>query len=137
MSQDSEWDIPGWSEPVAPQGVDWPHFFAQVRALDRQAFFDLYDMYLLSSAWLAKRRAALDRTRGNCGMCYVELATQVHHLTYRHVGDELPQELIAVCHRCHEACHRTARTDDRTIAALVRDARVRLIERGNTNAVVQ
>jgi hypothetical protein len=64
-----------------------------------------YEAYLLSEAWRNKRAEALRRDHGVCQGCRAQPATQVHHLTYAHLGDELLFELISVCADCHERIH--------------------------------
>lgn len=46
-------------------------------------------------------------TRDNylCQGCRVRRATQVHHLTYDHVGNEFLFELVAICETCHTRLH--------------------------------
>ncbi len=64
-----------------------------------------YDSYLKTEKWHAKRRAVIKRAVGICEGCLFAKATQVHHLTYFHVGEELLFELRAVCDDCHERAH--------------------------------
>lgn len=64
-----------------------------------------YNAYLLTPAWRAKRAAVLARANGTCEGCAQRLATQVHHTTYAHVGNELLFELVAVCDTCHHILH--------------------------------
>ena len=64
-----------------------------------------YDQYLRSDAWAKKRESVLRRANGICEGCLEKRATQVHHLTYRHIYRELLFELVAVCDKCHERCH--------------------------------
>lgn len=66
---------------------------------------DEYRHYLNSPEWAEKRAAVLKRSKGICEGCLAEPATQVHHLTYDHIYDELLWELVAVCRRCHEKAH--------------------------------
>ena len=47
----------------------------------------------------------MERAQGLCEGCRRRPATEVHHLTYEHVGDELLWELKAVCDHCHRRCH--------------------------------
>jgi hypothetical protein len=81
-------------------------FYAERVAARRQAWWDRYNDYLLTDAWRAKRAQALKRDHGLCQGCLQRPATQVHHRTYDHVGDELLFELISVCDDCHERAHR-------------------------------
>lgn len=64
-----------------------------------------HDQYLQSDAWRDKRAAVMDRANGLCEGCRQRPATQVHHLTYAHHGNELLWELVAVCRGCHEHAH--------------------------------
>lgn len=62
-----------------------------------------YVAYLASPAWAARRAAVLRRAGGVCEVCRNAPATQAHHLTYDHIGNERPDELVAICRSCHEA----------------------------------
>jgi hypothetical protein len=64
-----------------------------------------YNVYLLSVAWREKRAHVLERAGYKCEGCGVARATQVHHLTYKHVRNEFLFELKAVCDACHERAH--------------------------------
>jgi hypothetical protein len=71
-----------------------------------------YDLYLESPTWAAKRSAVLKRANFICEGCLINKATQVHHLTYRHVFKELMFELVAVCADCHARVHADNETND-------------------------
>lgn len=60
-----------------------------------------YRHHLTSSEWAETRRLAFERSGGLCEGCRRAKATQVHHLTYQHVGAELLFELVALCGDCH------------------------------------
>jgi len=64
-----------------------------------------YDDYLRSPEW--KRRAAkiMERAKGVCEGCLTKEATEVHHLTYEHIGAEFAFELVALCSHCHDRYH--------------------------------
>lgn len=72
---------------------------------ERQAWFDWYNKYLSSPEWKAKRAEVLRRARGVCEGCLNQEAVQVHHLTYKRVGNEMLFDLVAVCNDCHNAIH--------------------------------
>ena len=61
-----------------------------------------YNDYLQSGDWQARRLMVLERDGHLCQGCRRERATQVHHLTYVHLGAEPLWDLIAVCTDCHE-----------------------------------
>jgi hypothetical protein len=64
-----------------------------------------YQEYLKSQAWKEKRALIHRRAKGVCEGCGQATPTQVHHLTYEHVGREFLWELVAVCDACHELAH--------------------------------
>jgi 5-methylcytosine-specific restriction endonuclease McrA len=70
-----------------------------------------YADYLLTDKWKNLRRLALARDHNLCQGCREWPATQVHHLTYTHLGEEFLFELVSLCHFCHERIHRTDGSD--------------------------
>lgn len=70
-----------------------------------------YVRYLHSAAWAAKRAAVLARADGRCEDCGAVVPageTEVHHLTYARMGDELPEDLLALCPADHRRRHANA-----------------------------
>jgi hypothetical protein len=65
-----------------------------------------YNAYLQTPKWQETRGKVLKRSAGSCEGCGQGPATQVHHRTYEHVGDEFLFELVAVCNSCHDRLHR-------------------------------
>lgn len=65
------------------------------------------NVYLNSSAWKQLREKALKRDGHVCQGCLENIATEVHHLTYDNVGDELLFQLISVCRDCHLKIHKS------------------------------
>ena len=55
--------------------------------------------------WRSLRERVFKRAGGICEGCGLRAASQVHHLTYEHLGDEFLWELQAVCIPCHERVH--------------------------------
>jgi len=68
-------------------------------------FFQEYSDYLLSNEWNVKRQKVLLRANYICESCLENQATQVHHLTYKHVFKEPLFELVAICETCHDFLH--------------------------------
>lgn len=77
------------------------------RSEKNQEWWDRYNQYLQSEDWDKKRRAILARDNFTCQGClgHRGKATQVHHMTYQHVGNELAFELISLCSHCHDKYH--------------------------------
>src|SRR3954469_18543490 len=60
-----------------------------------------YNGYLRSAEWKMRREGILLRSQGRCEKCARRMPIQVHHLTYERVGNELPEDLAALCFDCH------------------------------------
>lgn len=81
-----------WAEISAQRDAEWN---------ERRSW---YADYLQSDAWRQKSAAVLFRDRG---VCQAKLdgcqhtATEVHHRTYDHIGDEPLFDLVAICRACH------------------------------------
>lgn len=73
-----------------------------------------YDRYLNSGRWRANRQPALDRADGACEECgdHAKIL-HVHHLTYRRLFNELPEDLRVLCEDCHRLAHEKARAERR------------------------
>ena len=81
-----------------------------VRSQERDAarkWIHVYNEYLRSPEWLGKRQSVLERENYLCQGCRRNRATQAHHTTYRHQGEEFLFELIALCASCHERYHQS------------------------------
>jgi 5-methylcytosine-specific restriction endonuclease McrA len=65
----------------------------------------VYHRYLASADWQSVRQRIFSRSWGTCEGCLEAPATEVHHRTYAHVGDEFLFELVAICRPCHERLH--------------------------------
>lgn len=72
------------------------------RAARQREWWDWYNAYLLSPEWARRRIAVLRRALYWCEACGLRRATQAHHTSYKHVGNEPLWELRAVCDECHD-----------------------------------
>ena len=64
-----------------------------------------YESYLKTQEWSDKRQRVLIRDNFLCQGCLINRATQVHHITYSHLGKELFFQLISLCDDCHKKIH--------------------------------
>ena len=62
-----------------------------------------YDNYINSKAWQNKRLEVLSRTPF-CFCCTVK-ANHIHHRTYKRLGIEKLNDLVALCSSCHMGVH--------------------------------
>ena|SRR5215472_2095593 len=90
------------------QQAEWQERSAELaaeRERENQDWWERYSAYLTSPAWRQRRQLVLVRDGGQCQGCLSALAVHVHHLTYKHVTDELLFELVALCEECHQKVH--------------------------------
>ena len=69
--------------------------------------FSSYEQYLSSPIWYFLRKMVMKSSRGMCRGCYINKATQVHHMSYSPrvlLGHRL-EKLVPVCAMCHEMAH--------------------------------
>jgi len=71
----------------------------------------VYDAFLASPQWAAKRQRILTRANHRCECCLNANATQVHHVLYPVplTSDALTKQpawqLRAICNACHQMVH--------------------------------
>jgi hypothetical protein len=66
----------------------------------------IYPSYMLSKEWLERRRAYCKKYGGGCAICGTLKKTEMHHMSYLHLGNERDNELVVLCHRHHTNYHR-------------------------------
>lgn len=64
-----------------------------------------YPEYLKTDHWRVVRGEALERAKRKCQLCASKRRLEVHHNTYDHLWCELPEDVIALCNRCHKKHH--------------------------------
>jgi hypothetical protein len=70
-----------------------------------EEWWNKYNAYLLTPEWQARRMLVYKRAGDVCEGCRERRATEIHHLTYRHVTNEFCWELVAICDACHTRVH--------------------------------
>lgn len=63
-----------------------------------------YTQYLSSKKWKQKRNEVINLQK-SCQSCGSKENLQVHHKTYRNIGNELPEDLLLLCNSCHRKEH--------------------------------
>lgn len=61
--------------------------------------------YLSSFWWTQRRREYMERAEWRCERCRVQWARVVHHLDYSNLYCEADEDLMALCHDCHNHMH--------------------------------
>lgn len=121
-------------DPAAIKPFDEAAFAASEKALHRRSQIaylreltarrEARAPYYDSPEWQRKRELVFKRSGGMCEGCGERRATQAHHDSYDHFGDEFLWELYAVCDECHErwhADHKDAETELREALDLTGD----------------
>lgn len=96
-----EFETTQWRQQAEAKRLEWE----SKRGEQREEWRAWYTSYLASPEWQERRQAVPKREHHLRQGCRQERATEVHHLTYEHVGEELLFELVAVCRSCHEKAH--------------------------------
>jgi hypothetical protein len=65
-----------------------------------------YRQYLQTVEWRQRADATKARFGRRCALCNAEGTLEAHHRTYERVGNELPDDLTALCADCHAGYHR-------------------------------
>jgi 5-methylcytosine-specific restriction endonuclease McrA len=64
-----------------------------------------YSSYLETGHWKETRYKAILRAKHRCERCGKESGLQVHHKTYKNLGNEQEIDLEVLCRDCHEDEH--------------------------------
>jgi hypothetical protein len=105
-----------WDERIQirkARAQDATQAFLQAQEEKQRVWWEQYETYLESEDWRKRRAARLALDQSQCQAqlsgC-LKIATQVHHLTYDHLGNEPLFELVSVCWRCHDQITHMDRT---------------------------
>lgn len=80
-----------------------------------------YIAYIQSKEWFELRRARLELDIFTCFVCGLspdDCCLQAHHLTYERVGNELMEDLVTLCVRCHAEIHNRPSYDWESLRAM-------------------
>lgn len=110
ISDDDLAELPDWDPQIGKQYYQWRSELYQesmevARMLAEEEWNRRYEEYLDTPEWKEKRRLVLLRAQGVCEGCRIAEATEVHHLTYSHAGEEFLFQLVAICGPCHKRFH--------------------------------
>ena len=92
----------GYYKKREQRDIDRQNEYIRSKEQQRAEWFEKYSDYLSSYEWRNKRERVLRRDQKLCQACLQNEATEVHHLTYKHVGNEPLFDLVSICYQCHE-----------------------------------
>lgn len=70
-----------------------------------ERFSPEYLAHLASPLWRHKREQAFKEHGAYCQRCFTTQSLDVHHLTYKRLGNERMDDLAPLCRACHDELH--------------------------------
>jgi hypothetical protein len=92
-----------WKNEKQREGNELYNFTQHLKFI--KSNYHKHKSHLQSEYWKNIRQLALERDDHICQLCKLEKATDVHHLTYKNLGNELLEELTSYCRTCHAKVH--------------------------------
>jgi len=81
-----------------------------------------YSTYLCSEHWLALRKKLMSRKAHQyCRVCLSTSSLELHHRTYKRIGNGDERDVIAVCRGCHQEIHDWAKKSGRSVRLATKD----------------
>lgn len=68
------------------------------------------DRYLSTSHWKKMRHKSYEYYKGECQRCHTVIPisqAEIHHRSYKNIGNEKMTDLILYCKRCHWMIHKS------------------------------
>lgn len=99
-------DAAKWKEWGVEREAEWQlkHERWKIRLNELRSMS--YSKYLQSAEWQNRRKGALRRAGYRCQLCSnKDSILDVHHRTYKRLGDEHNSDLIVLCRECHDIFH--------------------------------
>lgn len=78
-----------------------------------------YAVYILSRTWRARCRSFYAKYGKKCVACGSTINIHLHHMSYRHLGNEEDGELAPLCRDCHREYHELNGVQSNMIKATV------------------
>jgi len=98
--------LPPYDESLKDKWIEKrKEYYNELRSQKSDIWWEWYNEYLQSDEWQDKRTNVFKRSGYICEGCGNKRATEVHHRTYDHVGEEMLFELVALCNLCHSILH--------------------------------
>jgi uncharacterized protein YlaI len=78
----------------------------------------VYVEYLKTEHWQKQRQEAIEFWGKRCMICDSQEALNVHHRTYKSLGNESILDLVVLCSDCHALFHNKLKSDTEDIASV-------------------
>jgi len=110
--QDAFDKVPAWrfTQPTA----DKPKAHRSNSSLNRRQlralpFAEKYAIYMRSKMWFRFRSRIFQQRGAKCEECPVTERLELHHLTYKRLCHERPEDVKILCLACHAKAHQLLR----------------------------
>lgn len=82
-------------------------FNKKIKCRDTNEFVIGYKDYLLTNHWKLKRIEVANREKYTCEICgeYIPFGFNIHHKSYKRLGNEKSNDLMFLCEKCHTELH--------------------------------
>ena len=74
-------------------------------AYQKRSKLIIYSKYLQGTWWHFRRWLQVRILERECQICKAKKYLEPHHLSYEHLHQERPHELVTLCHICHKSMH--------------------------------
>lgn len=81
-------------------------FYRKRRKMQKRRF-EKYSKYLDSKEWLKRKKDYYSKHPKECAICRTKQDIDLHHMSYRNLGNERDSDLVPLCHPHHEEYHNT------------------------------
>lgn len=73
-----------------------------------------YSTYLQTNHWKALRKKVYEKYNSECQRCHDSVTSEsadVHHRSYKRLGNEKIEDLVLYCNKCHAVIHKERKAD--------------------------
>jgi len=99
------WFVSSKTPPEPRVSTRKPSSAPELAAADLNIYRYNKHQYLISPEWKAKRKQVLKAANYSCQLCKAETDLHVHHISYKNLFRENPEDLAALCSDCHTYVH--------------------------------
>lgn len=89
--------------------IDWSK---GVKCKDTKEVCYSYKEYLNSKHWITFRYNFFKKVSNQCRMCQCTQGLNLHHKTYKNIGNEKIEDVVGLCFKCHKYIHNNVTSFD-------------------------
>ncbi len=66
----------------------------------------IHRIYIQGERWKERKEAYYKKFGKICAACFSKKCVDLHHMTYKRLGNEWDEDLVPLCRDCHKSFHR-------------------------------